>query len=102
MPFKPPPFKPPLTFEELRAVRERQPHNADVILLLWEVKRLRSELLRWHQVSNDLKRPTGLMGDIYDELLLRLGTEPCVLERDGEVRSMLEAPDKLRKGMAPR
>lgn len=96
------PFKAPLTFEELRAVRERQPHNADVILLLWEVKRLRSELLRWHQVSNDLKRPAGLMGEIYNELILRLASEPCVAERDEDVRSMMEAPRKLRKGMAPR
>lgn len=95
------PFKPPLTFEELRAVRERQPQNADVILLLWEVKRLRSELLRWHQVSNDLKRPLGLMGGIFDELLARLAAEPCVVERDEDVRAMMATPDKLRKGMAP-
>lgn len=45
-------------------------------------KPMRSEFLRWHQVSNDLKRPTGLMDDIYDELLERLGMEPCVTERD--------------------
>ncbi|MNV80702.1 hypothetical protein D3C71_1743240 [compost metagenome] len=66
------------------------------------VKRMRSELLRWHQVSNDLKRPAGLMGDTYDELLQRLAVEPCVLECDKMVDSLMEAPATLRKGMAPR
>ncbi|EFF78380.1 hypothetical protein HMPREF0004_0292 [Achromobacter piechaudii ATCC 43553] len=42
------------------------------------------------------------MGDIYQELLIRLAAEPCVIERDEEVRAMMEAPDKLRKGVAPR
>ncbi|MGE6916764.1 hypothetical protein [Achromobacter kerstersii] len=96
------PFKAPLTHADLRAIRERQPWNPDVIALLWEVKRMRSEFLRWHQVSNDIKRPTGLMGDIYDELRERLAVEPCVLERDLETQELMEAPDKLRKGMAPR
>ena len=63
---------------------------------------MRSELLRWHQVSNDLKRPAGLMGDIFDDLLVRLASEPCVRERDEMVESLMESPAKLRKGMAPR
>ena len=96
------PFKAPLTHSELRAIRERQPWNPDVLALLWEVKRLRSVLLRMHQVSCDLKRPAGLMGDIYDELLAGLASEPCVLERDQDVQDLMEAPHKLRKGMAPR
>jgi hypothetical protein len=96
------PFKAPLTHADLRAIRERQPWNPDVIALLWEIKRMRSEFLRWHQVSNDLKRPTGLMGDIYDELLERLAVEPCVAERDQDTQELMEAPNKLRKGMAPR
>jgi len=96
------PFKAPLTHADLRAIRERQPWNPDVIALLWEIKRMRSEFLRWHQVSNDLKRPTGLMGDIYDELLERLAAEPCVAERDQDTQELMEAPHKLRKGMAPR
>ncbi len=96
------PFKAPLTHADLRAIRERQPWNPDVIALLWEIKRMRSEFLRWHQVSNDLKRPTGLMGDIYDELLERLAMEPCVAGRDQDTQELMEAPNKLRKGMAPR
>lgn len=96
------PFKTPLTHADLRAIRERQPWNPDVISLLWEVKRMRSEMLRWHQVSNDLKRPAGLMGDIYDEMLARLAVEPCVKEREQDVTDLLNPPLKPRKGMAPR
>jgi len=31
-----------------------------------------------------------------------LRAEPCVIERDQDVREMMEEPAKLRKGMAPR
>lgn len=96
------PFKAPLTTEQLRAIRERQPWNPDVIALLWEVKRLRATLLRLHQVSGDLKRPASLMGEIYDDLLAGLAVEPCVIERDRDTAELLEEPRKLRKGMAPR
>ncbi len=96
------PFKDPLSAEQLRAIRERQPWNPDVITLLWEIKRLRSVLLRLHQVSGDLKRPASLMGEIYDDLLEGLAAEPCVIERDQDVAELLEDPRKLRKGMGPR
>ncbi len=96
------PFRKPLTFAQLRAMRERQPNNPDVIALLWEVKRLRSVLLRLHQVSGDLKRPPSLMGQIYDDLIAGVAEEPCVIERDQDVAELLESPRKLRKGMAPR
>lgn len=96
------PFRHPLSTDELRAIRERQPWNPDVIALLWEVKRLRSMLLRLHQVSGDLKRPASLMGEIYDDLLAGLAVEPCVIERDQMTAELLEEPRKLRKGMGPR
>ncbi|APX75666.1 hypothetical protein QEP16_08490 [Achromobacter insolitus] len=96
------PFKAPLTHAELRAIRERQPWNSDVVSLLWEVKRLRSALLRWHQVSSDLKRPAGLMGDIYDELLANLAMEPCVCERDQATAQLMDSPPKPRKLASPR
>lgn len=96
------PFKAPLTTEQLRAIRERQPWNPDVIALLWEIKRLRATLLRLHQVSGDLKRPASLMGEIYDDLLAGLAVEPCVIERDQMTAELLEEPRKLRKGMGPR
>lgn len=96
------PFRPALTHAELRAIRERQPDNADILALLWEIKRMRSMLLRLHQVSGDLKRPPSLMGEIYDDLLSGLAVEPCVVERDQMTAELLEEPRKLRKGMAPR
>ncbi len=96
------PFKDPLTFADLRAIRERQPWNPDVLTLLWEVKRLRATLLRMHQVSFELKRPAGLMGGIYDDLLAGLAVEPCVLEKNQMTMELLESPRKLRKGLAPR
>ncbi|WP_313377953.1 hypothetical protein [Achromobacter insolitus] len=96
------PFKDPLTFADLRAIRERQPWNADVLSLLWEVKRLRAAMLRLHQMSCDLKRPAGLTCEIYDDLLAGLAKEPCVLERDQMTTELLGSPRKLRKGTAPR
>lgn len=96
------PFKAPLTHSDLRAIRERQPWNEDVLALLWEIKRIRSMVLRLHQVSCDLKRPAGQAGELYDELLTSVAAEPCVLERDQDVQALMEAPHKLRKGMAPR
>lgn len=96
------PFKPPLSHTDLRAIRERQSWNADVMALLWEVKRLRSVLLRAYQLSDDFKRPAGITGDIFDEFIEALRVEPCVIERDKDVQEMMETPDKLRKGMAPR
>lgn len=96
------PFKPPLSHNDLRSIRERQPWNTDVIALLWEVKRLRASLLRAYQLSHDFKRPPGIAGDLYDELVGALRAEPCVIERDQDIQELMEAPDKLRKGMAPR
>lgn len=96
------PFKAPLTYAALRAIRERQPENADILALLWEIKRMRSMLLRLHQVSCDLKRPASLMGEIYDDLLAGLAVEPCVIERNQDVAVLLDSSQPLRKGMAPR
>jgi len=95
-------FKDPLTHDDLRTIRERQPWNSDVISLLWEVKRLRSVVLRAYQLSGDFKRPAGITGSLYDEFMQALREEPCVIERDQDVQEMMETPEKLRKGMAPR
>jgi hypothetical protein len=96
------PFKPPLTHADLRFIRERQPWNPDVIALLWEVKRLRSILLRAYQLSDDFKRPAGITGELYDDFMRDLRCEPCVLERDDMRDALMEPSSRLRKGMGPR
>ncbi|AZW31490.1 hypothetical protein L506_2328 [Bordetella bronchiseptica GA96-01] len=96
------PFRSPLTHAELRAIRERQPWNPDVLTLLWEVKRLRSMMLRAYQLSGEFRRPVGVLANCYDEYMAQLVVEPCVLERDADVAEMLNAPAKPRKGMGER
>lgn len=96
------PFKPPLTLEDLHEIQQRPPSVENTRRLLWEIKRIRSMVLRLHQVSCDLKRPDGQAGELYDELLASVVAEPCVIERDQDVQALMEAPHKLRKGMAPR
>lgn len=96
------PFKDPLSHADLRLIRERQPWNPDVIALLWEVKRLRSILLRAYQLSGDFKRPAGITGELYDDFMRTLHREPCVLERDDMKDALMEPSHKLRKGMGPR
>ena len=96
------PFKNPLSHADLRCIRERQPWNPDVITLLWEVKRLRSILLRAYQLSGDFKRPAGITGELYDDFMRDLHHEPCVLERDDMKDALMEPANRLRKGMAPR
>ncbi|MDH1520626.1 MULTISPECIES: hypothetical protein [Achromobacter] len=96
------PFKTPLSHADLRIIRERQPWNPDVIALLWEVKRLRSILLRAYQLSGDFKRPAGITGELYDDFMRDLHHEPCVLERDDMKDALMEPANRLRKGMAPR
>ncbi|KAA5921378.1 hypothetical protein F1536_23350 [Achromobacter xylosoxidans] len=96
------PFKAPLTTEQLRAIRERQPWNPDVIALLWEIKRLRIWPLRFNQMVSELKRPIGITGVVYDEAVEELPKEPCVQDQMQMTAELLEEPRKLRKGMAPR
>lgn len=91
-------FPRPLTHDELRAIRERQPWNPDVLTLLWEVKRLRSMMLRAYQLSGEFHRPVGVLANCYDEYMAQLVVEPCVLERDADVAEMLNAPAQPRKG----
>ncbi|MFJ0392468.1 hypothetical protein WLU28_13905 [Bordetella bronchiseptica] len=96
------PFRAPLSHVELRAIRERQPWNPDVLTLLWEVKRLRSMMLRAYQLSSEFPRPLGLFENCYDEYMAQLLVEPCVLERNADVAEMLNTPAKPRKGIGER
>ncbi|MDG9971309.1 hypothetical protein N7638_24990 [Achromobacter mucicolens] len=102
------PFNPPLRVEQLRAIQDRHRgpdgkiSDVDVLALLQEVKRYRSFILRTKQLSDCFKRPSGVLAPVYDEWLEILSDEPCVAEQEQMVRELLEAPEKLRKGMAPR
>lgn len=44
------PFKPPLTFDQLHDIGERNRGNPDVVALLWEIKRMQSLALRLDQL----------------------------------------------------
>lgn len=92
------PFKTPLTYAELRAIRERQPWNADVLALLWEVKRLRTYPLRLHQIADDLNRPAGITGGIFDDMMDAVPHEPCVQERDQNDGGAAGGPSQTAKG----
>ena len=65
-------------------------------------KRYRSFILRTKQLSGGFKRPSGVLGPVYDEWFEILSAEPCVAEQEQMVRELLEDPKKLRKGMGPR
>lgn len=96
------PFRHPLSLDELRAIRERQVWNSDVMTLLWEVKRLRSLVLSTYQLWPEFRRPSGVLAPNYDALAQKLLAEPCVVERDRLAAELLHMPFKPRKGMAPR
>jgi len=95
-------FKDPLTHDDLRTIRERQPWNSDVIApaiggqaaALGRVARL--------PTIRCFKRPAGITGSLYHDFMRAQREEPCVIERDQDVQEMMETPEKLRKGMAPR
>lgn len=101
------PFRAPLTYAELRAIRLRHTRpdgtvEPDILALLHEARQKRAFVLRFHQLESELKRPVGVMGDVYDILIEAKNLEPCVHERDQTTAELLNVPGKLRKGMAPR
>lgn len=69
------PFKPPLTFDELRAISARSPAGSDGRALLWEIKRLQDRLRR---VAQYLHGGSSQYGVIYDALITELNGEPAV------------------------
>ncbi|OGB23372.1 MAG: hypothetical protein A3I66_01525 [Burkholderiales bacterium RIFCSPLOWO2_02_FULL_57_36] len=58
-------FKPPLSFDELHAIGERNRTNADVKALLWEIKRLHAVVSRAHQIY----RSNGSIPQFLNEAL---------------------------------
>lgn len=59
------PFNPPLTRAQLQEIQARNPDNADVRALLWEIKRLRAIVVRADQlqrsISGDLAGGAGII-----------------------------------------
>jgi len=88
------PFKPPLTFDELRAISARSPAGSDGRALLWEIKRLQDRLRR---VAQYLHGGSSQYGVIYDALITELNGEPavqdwCADHRDGVPLGMQRNP----------
>ena len=73
-------FKPPLTRDDLRAMQDRNPGDADVQALLWEIARMRSLVLYADQLQRMLTTLPGQQGDILEALRQKLANEPCVKE----------------------
>lgn len=101
------PFRPPLTAHDLRDMRVRNTApdgtiNPDLLAALWEIKRLRLLAMQMYQVSFELKCPQGITAAVYDDLITKVRTEPCVTEHRDMIDELLDAPGKVRKGMAPR
>lgn len=95
------PFRDPLTHDQLREIRERQPWNPDVIALLWEVKRLRSLALRFYQLQQGSHRPAGLLENCWDDVAQRLANEPCVQERNRNVNELLNPDPPSKRNARP-
>jgi hypothetical protein len=78
------PFKPPLTRSDLQAIHARSPGNADVQVLLWEIKRLRAIVLRADQLQRSVGGLGGGLGGGADIILNALRDEikdePCIAE----------------------
>jgi len=59
-------LKPPIPTEQLHAIQERNRDSADILTLLWEIKRMRATLLYADQLQRmltTLPRPQGAILD---------------------------------------
>lgn len=73
-------LKPPLPTDQLHQIQERNRDSADVLALLWEIKRMRATLLYADQLQRMLTTLPGPQGAILDTLREKLRDEPCVKE----------------------
>jgi hypothetical protein len=76
-------FKPPLRDEELRDIGRRK-DPADIVRLLWEIKRLQSIALRADQLQGAIGPAGGAVGMVLGALRNDLAELPCVLARRAE------------------
>lgn len=73
-------FRPPLTAAELRDIGLRR-DAADIVALLWEIKRLRSIVLRAHQYQLTVHGGAGGSALVLNALRRELEGEPAILEQ---------------------
>ena len=73
-------FKDPLPTDRLREIQERNRDSADVLDLLWEIKRMRATLLYADQLQRMLPAMAGPQDAILETLREKLKDEPCVKE----------------------
>jgi hypothetical protein len=73
-------FRKPLAEQELHDIGVRNRESADVITLLWEIKRLRALVLRADKLQRSLGNVGGGAGLILEALRNELKNEPCVKE----------------------
>lgn len=86
------PFKKPLTTDELRELWLRN-QTADMRTVLWEVKRLRSLVIRANQMQQVVVPTSQAGGWILESFREALDGEPCIEER----LPMPEAPPSDRE-----
>jgi hypothetical protein len=104
------PFRPPLTHADLARIRARYeltPERApcsyqdavvwnDIVVLLREVARLRSMLLRAQQLRDRFPKPNSCLDAVWEEFVKDLTAEPCVLELGG-IKEELTSVRRKRK-----
>lgn len=73
-------MKPPLTREDLIAIKERNPGQLDVVALLWEVHRLRAIALRSHDYFRQAPG-SSVARTLHESMLQQLEEEPAVKEQ---------------------
>ena len=69
-------FRAPLSIEQLKEIQSRN-DSADVLALLWEIRRLRSIAATADELDNSLGPCIGMSAFIRAELRLKLDGRPC-------------------------
>lgn len=89
------PFRPPLTADELRAIKERNA-DLDVRALLWEVARLRNLARAASQVLPMCSPVGDTARMLYKALQSKLDEEACVIEHKARIAELLK-PDVYQR-----
>lgn len=71
-------FRAPLSIEQLKQIQGRN-ESADVLALLWEVRRLREIAATADELDQSLGPCVGMSAFIRAELRLKLAGKPCFL-----------------------